>query len=180
MIPSPYNFEPALTDLEYAKLGVLALRWSHIEHILGNCLKVLLRSTDEEAIIMVFPLSADQRAEKIKQLSELQPLPEHAQRAFEELRPVLKDIQYVRNNVVHSIVGEDETDGHVFHLRSKNRSLTKAQVFGTEELTNYAGHLVIALRYGLGFKDGNPPMEYTCPARPEIPDFLKTIIHFKK
>jgi hypothetical protein len=31
MIPSPYNFEPALTDLEYAKLGVLALRWSHIE-----------------------------------------------------------------------------------------------------------------------------------------------------
>ncbi|WP_211434868.1 hypothetical protein, partial [Bradyrhizobium diazoefficiens] len=45
MIPTPYNFEPALTDAEYAKLGVLALRWSHIEHILGNCLKVILRLT---------------------------------------------------------------------------------------------------------------------------------------
>src|ERR1700730_11196197 len=111
MIPSPYNFEPALTDLEYAKLGVLALRWSHIEHILGNCLKVLLRLTDEEEIIMVFTLSADQRAEKIKQLSELHPLAQPAQRAFKERRPVLKAIQYVRNNVVHSIVGEDETDG---------------------------------------------------------------------
>ncbi|MBR0993966.1 hypothetical protein JQ580_24905 [Bradyrhizobium japonicum] len=63
MIPSPYNFEPALSDQEYAKLGILALRWSHIEHILGNCLKVILRLTDEEAVIVVFSLSADQRAE---------------------------------------------------------------------------------------------------------------------
>jgi hypothetical protein len=180
MIPSPYNFEPALTDQEYAKLGVLALRWSHIEHILGNCLKVLLRLTDEEAIIIVFPLSADQRAEKIKQLAELNPLPEHAQKAFDKLRPVLKGIQYVRNNVVHSIVGEDETDGHVFHLRSKKRSLTKAEVFGSEEITNYAGHLVIALRYGLGFKDGLPPTEYTLPDRPAIPEFLESVVHFKK
>ena len=56
MIPSPYRFEPTFTDAEYAKLGVLALRWSHIEHILGNCLKVLLRLTDEEAIVIVFPM----------------------------------------------------------------------------------------------------------------------------
>jgi len=180
MIPSPYNFEPALTDQEYAKLGVLTLRWSHIEHILGNCLKVILRLTDEEAVIMVFSLGADQRAERINQLAKLVPLPEHAQRAFDELRPILKGIQYVRNNVVHSIVGADDSDGHVFHLRSKQRSLTKAQVFSTEELTNYAGHLVIALRYGLGFKDGVPPTEYSFPERPEIPEFLRSVVQFKK
>lgn len=129
---------------------------------------------------MVFSLSADQRAERIKQLSEISPLPEYAAEAFEELRPVLKGIQYVRNNVVHSIVGQDDSDGHVFHLRSKKRSLTKAQVFSTEELINYAGHLVLALRYGLGFKDGSPPTQYEYPERPQIPDFLKQIIHFKK
>src|SRR5438105_2808852 len=110
MIPSPYNFEPALTDAEYAKLGVLALRWSHIEHILGNCLKVILRLTDDEAVIVVFSLSADQRAEKIHQLSKLSELPAPAKKAFEELRPILKGIQYVRNNVVHSIAGEYEGD----------------------------------------------------------------------
>lgn len=80
--------------------------------------------------------------------------------------------------MVHSVAGPNGDNGYVFHLRSKNRSLTIDQVFSTEELTNYASHLVIALRYGLGFKDGAPP-EYVCPDRPEIPDFLKTIIHFK-
>ena len=179
MIPTPYNFEPALTDAEYAKLGVLALRWSHIEHILGNCLKVILRLTDDEAVIVVFTLSADQRAEKIHQLSKLSELPAPAQKAFDELRPILKGIQYVRNNVVHSIAGEYEGDDFVFHLRSKKRSLTKAQVFSTEELTNYAAHLVIAFRYGLGFKDGAPPTEYACPTRPEMPEFLRSSIHFK-
>ncbi|MHC2278246.1 hypothetical protein ACVME8_004857 [Bradyrhizobium diazoefficiens] len=92
MIPTPYNFEPALTDAEYAKLGVLALRWSHIEHILGNCLKVILRLTDDEAVIVVFTLSADQRAEKIHQLSKLSELPAPAQKAFDELRPIPKGI----------------------------------------------------------------------------------------
>lgn len=178
MIPSPYNFELALSDHEYAKLGVLALRWSHIEHILGNCLKVILRLTDEEAVIVVFTLSADQRAERIYQLSKLVALPEPAQKAFKELRPVLKGIQYVRNNVVHSIAGDCEGDEFVFHLRSKKRSLTKSQVFSTEEITNYAAHLVLALRYGLGFKDGQPPTDYLVPERPDIPDFLKAIIHF--
>ena len=103
-----------------------------------------------------------------------------AQKAFDELRPVLKGIQYVRNNVVHSIVGEDEPMATYSTSGRKKRSLTKAEVFSAEEITNYAGHLVIALRYGLGFKDGLPPTEYTCPDRPVIPDFLKSVVHFTK
>jgi hypothetical protein len=178
MIPSPYRFEPTFTDAEYAKLGVLALRWSHIEHIIGNCLKVLLRLTDEEAIVIVFPMSGEQRITKIHELSKLAPLPEKARIAFDELRAVMKGIQYVRNTVIHAICGDDEEQGQVFHLRSKKRSIAKAEVFSVEELTNYAGHLVLALRYALGFKDNAPP-DYTIPARPPVPDFLRSIIQFK-
>lgn len=174
MIPSPYRFEPDFSDREYAKIGVLALRWSHIEHILGNCLRVMLRLSEDEAVVMVFPLSGDQRVSRIAELTKLKPLPDSARIAFEELRPVLKGLQYVRNTVVHAIVS-DEGD---FHLRSKRRSLAKSEVFAVEELTNYASHLVLAFRFGLGFKD-DAPMDYTCPPRPDIPTFLQSIVQFK-
>lgn len=177
MIPSPYRFEPDFTDQEYAKLGVLTLRWSHIEHVLGNCLKVLLRLSDEEAVTMVFPLSGAERVSRIAELSKTHHIPEKGLRAFEELKAVLVGLRYVRNNVVHSIVMEDEKEGHVFHLRSKMRSLTKEQVFSVEELTNYAAHLVIAFRYSLGFK--GDAHDYSCPERPPIPDFLKPHINLK-
>jgi hypothetical protein len=176
MIPSPYRFEPDFTDMEFAKLGVLAMRWAHIEHILGNCLKTILRLSEEEAVVIVFPMSGDQRISRIAELAKINPLSDLARAPFEELRPVMRGLQYVRNNVIHSIALEDDNEGHVFHLRSKMRSLTKAQVFSTEELTNYAGHLVIAFRYALGWGPG--ALSYTCPDRPEIPEFLKSIIAF--
>ena len=91
----------------------------------------------------------------------------------------MKGITYVRNSVVHSIVLEDDNEGHVFHLRSKTRSLTKAEVFSAEEITNYAAHLVLALRLAIGFKDGEVH-GYALPNRPEIPAFLQTVIQFPK
>jgi hypothetical protein len=47
MIPTPYNFEPTLSDQEFMKIGHLSVKWSHLEHIVGNCLKVILRLNDE-------------------------------------------------------------------------------------------------------------------------------------
>jgi hypothetical protein len=49
MIPSPFWFEGKLTPEDYQKLGKLSLRWSHIDHLIANCLKKLLRLTDDEA-----------------------------------------------------------------------------------------------------------------------------------
>jgi hypothetical protein len=172
MIPSPYRFEPLISDQDLAKLGILAMRWSHIEHVVANCLKVMLRLSDDEAIVMVFPLGIEQRLNRIQEISKISPLIPHAQAAFDELRIVMRGVQYVRNSVVHSIVVEDDKEDHVFHLRSAGRTLTKAQIFSMEEWTNYASHLARALRYALGFKNQPEPVLYEWPERPAIPEFL--------
>ena len=180
MIPTPFRFEAELSDQEFQKIGQLSLRWSHIEHIIGNCLKVMLGLPDDQAVVMVFPLSLSQRLDRMSELADLKPLNPEAKAAFDELKPIMKGIQLVRNNVIHAIVGEDEDGGQVFHLRSKQRSLTKAQVFGAEELTNYAAHLVVTLRYALGVKN-DPDRRHAKPdARPEIPAFLRSTIQFPK
>jgi hypothetical protein len=178
MISTPYNFEPSLSDQEFMKIGHLSVKWSHLEHIIGNCLKVLLRLDDEEARIVVFPLSLDQRMTRISQLIDLGRASDRSRRLSNELKAILNGIQYVRNNVIHAIV-QNRTEGHTFHLRSKNRTLTKEQVFSTDDLTNYAAHLVFALRFSLGFKDGSTH-DYKLPDRPEIPEFLRLMIQLPK
>jgi hypothetical protein len=80
-------------------------------------------------------------------------------------------IQYVRNNVIHAFVTEGD---HEFRLHSKQRMLTKAEVFSTEELTNYAAHVTLALRWALGFGSDPSGHSYTLPKRPEIPEFLQS------
>ena len=139
----------------------------------------MLRLSEEEAVIIVFPMSLDQRLNRMRELAEINTLKHNAKAALDELCVIMKGIQFVRNNVIHAIVAEDDKDGHVFHLRSKMRSLTKAEVFSVEELTNYAGHVVLALRYALGFKDDHGH-NYTTPDRPEIPTFLQSVIQFPK
>jgi hypothetical protein len=91
----------------------------------------------------------------------------------------MKGIQFVRNNVIHAIVLDDLDEGHVFHLRSKRRSLTKAEIFSAEELTNYAAHAAISLRYALGLKDV-PGARRPLPDRPDIPKFLRELIPTRK
>ena len=81
---------------------------------------------------------------------------------------------YVRNNVVHAIAIKNETGDYDLHLRSGNRTLTKDQVFSTEELTNYLAHAVYSLRYAIGVANA-PGMRHTLPDRPPIPDFLLSV-----
>jgi len=59
---------------------------------------------------------------------------------------------------------------------SKKRSFTKHEIFSVVELTNYAAHCTLALRYAIGFKADTH--SYELPARPEIPNFLQHMIHF--
>lgn len=179
MLDTPFRFEEELTSEEFQKLGQLSLRWSHTEHIIGNCLKVMLRLTDEEAVAMIFPLPVERRLDKIKELSALTPLNSDAQAAFDELRDVMRGIQYVRNNVIHAIVINHPDHGQLFHLRSKGRSLRKAQIFSCEELTNYAAHAALSLRYALGLK-GSPGERFPLPDRPEIPEVLRELIPVRK
>jgi hypothetical protein len=119
----------------------------------------MLRLTDDEAVIVVFPLGMHQRLALIRELQKLTSLPtEAAKQAFSELDCVMKGIQMVRNNVIHAVIMDGKTD-QLFESRSKQRSLTKTQIFETEELTNYAGHAALLLRSELGDKDpiGAPP-----------------------
>jgi hypothetical protein len=178
MIPVPWSLEPELPPEDFQKIGQLAIRWSHIDQIIGNCLKSVLRLSDDEATVMVFPLSAETRINRLCELSAVAPFNEKAEQILGELRPVLKGLQLVRNNVIHAFVRDDLKDGVTFHLRSKDRVLTREQVFSSEALTNYAGHLALALRFALGL-DGST-RTYNLPERPEIPEFLRSIIHFPK
>ena len=175
MIATPFMFEANLSDEDFQKIGRLSLRWSHIEHVAGNCLKTMLRLTDQEATIIVFPMNLEQRVNRMTELSEIDPLPEGAKFLFTEFRTLFRGIQYVRNNVIHAIVGGDKWDQ--FHIRSKNRTMSKFEIFSSEEITNYTSHVVISLRYALGPKDG-PAWPHALPDRPEIPEFLRSVIQF--
>jgi hypothetical protein len=83
-------------------------------------------------------------------------------------------MQYLRNAVLHGVVIGDEAEGDppFFHLRSKNRNLTKAQLFECEDLINYAAHVALAFRLSLGDKEDLRGPGYALPDRPPIPDFL--------
>jgi hypothetical protein len=59
MIESPFAFESMVSEQDLVKLGTLTLRWSHIEYALANCLQDILRLSEKEAIIVIFPLSLE-------------------------------------------------------------------------------------------------------------------------
>lgn len=178
MIPTPYRFEPEFSDQDFAKIGQLTLRWSLMDHTIGNCLRRLLDMSPKTATVLIFPLSLDHRMSHIGRFAELQPLEPMPQALFAELKPLVKAMQYIRNNAVHGIVidvgaGEEP----YFELRSKNRKITKAQLFACEDLINYTAHVVQAFRFSLGEKEstwGGPwgPHEYALPDRPAVPEWL--------
>ena len=167
MLNSPFQYETWLTPAEYQKLGELSLRWSHLDHIIGNCLSAMLKLTAEQAVIVVFPLSTQIRLQRLKELARLKRIRKDGKAALEALVGVMEYINKVRNNAIHAILIEDDTDGAVFHLRSKRRTITKEQLFSIEELTNYAAHAALALSHAL---DRLP--QHALPDRPDIPDFL--------
>jgi hypothetical protein len=179
MLPSPYNFEPEMSDQDFQKIGHLSIKWSHLEHLVGNCLKVMLRLSDQEARIVVFPMGLETRLTRMNELSEVGQLSEASHKYLRELKAVMRGIQYVRNNVIHAIVETKDDADHNFRLHSKNRDLSKQEIFSAEELTNYAAHVVFALRFSLGFRDGST-LSYTLPDRPEIPEFLRSVTQWPK
>jgi hypothetical protein len=118
MIASPFRFDEELSSQDYERLGRLSLRWSHIDHMIANCLKVILHLDDDQARIMIFPLTADLRLQRIEELTRLKPLPsDKAKTAFQELRTVMPGIRAVRNNVIHAVLIKD-----AFIVRSKGRT----------------------------------------------------------
>jgi hypothetical protein len=178
MIPTPYRFEPEFSDQEFAKIGQFTVRWSHMDHTVGNCLRVLLDMSPKTATVLIFPLSLDARMSHIDRFSKLQPLEPLPAAIFGELKPLIKAMQYIRNSAIHGIVidsgGAEEP---YFELRSKNRKVTKPQLFGCEDLINYTAHAVQAFRFSLGEKEspwGGPwgPHDYALPHRPDVPDWL--------
>jgi hypothetical protein len=171
-------FEYVLTDAELAKLGEMSLTWAHTEHLIGNCLKKLLAMSDEQASAMVFPLSLEQRIQRLVTLSETESITEIAKAAIWELKAILPAIQMVRNNVVHGVLIRDVNEGNLFHLRSKDRTLTQKNIFEAEEITNFFGEIALTLRYALGVEgsDWRRPL----PDRPEIPEFLRNHIPTQK
>lgn len=174
MIPTPYKFEASFTREEFQKLGQFASRWAHIEHTIGNCLRRVLNMDAGHATIVVFPLGLEMRMQRIGEVMKRYPLPPEPTALYGELRPLVTAMQYLRNTVLHGVViGEEvEYDTPVFHLRSKGRNISKAELFGCEDLINYAAHVALAFRLSLGEKEDFRGPTYALPDRPPIPDFL--------
>jgi hypothetical protein len=174
MLETPFMFEADFTSAEFELIGRLILRWSHIDHVLGNCLKTMLGLTDEQAVYIVFPLSLDHRMSHIDRLSKTHTLNPNANTALQELRWLVKGIQVIRNNAVHAVVARNDAGIHKdFELRSKERKLSKEQIFASDELTNYAAHAALAFRVWLGGKIEPGPW-HALPTRPSIPASLQT------
>jgi len=180
MIKSPFRYENNFTEKDHEILGKLSLRWSHIDHVIGNCLKRLLRLKDDEAQVIVFQLGADYQFDRILELEKLKPLQKkQAAHALDELCFLMRGLRLVRNNVAHAVLKDDGTAQQIFESRKSRRIFTKAQIFATEELTNYAAHAALVLRDELGDKDpaGAPgPL----PPRPEIPDWFDELQKHKR
>ena len=174
MIPSPFRFENNLTEDDYRTLGVLLLHWSHIEHMIAHCLKRLRGLNDnDKAMTDVFKLRTRDRLKEIRKLKKSKRWSNDAERAFRDLDEVMKGLLLVRDNAVHAVLMNHETGHPSFQSRLHGSDYTKAQVFETQELTNYAGHAACVLRHELGDIDTNNPAPSPLPARPSIPEFFE-------
>jgi hypothetical protein len=179
MIESPFRYEKDFTAKDYETVGKLSLRWSHIDHVLANCLKRFLRLNDNEAQAIVFQLTADHRFDRILELDKLKPLrKKKAVRALEELCLLMGGLRQVRNNVAHAVLMPGQAD-QIFESRKTRRGFSKTQILATEELTNYAAHAALVLRHELGDKDPtNAPGPL--PPRPHIPPWFEQLQKYKR
>lgn len=183
MLDTPFLFGPPITDVQYQTLGKLMVKWSTIDHVLANCLRAIMKQTEEEAVITIFPMSSAQRLDLIKKLRHIarpsggQPLNSDAQAAIDALCFILPKLRAVRNNVAHAIPMRDgENDAAIIlhnRARGRDQSITLDEVFSTEEVTNYAAHAVVSLRYAIGLAGADPQQRYPLPAQPALPPILQ-------
>src|SRR5262249_49951373 len=128
MIECPFEYH--LTDAEVQKLGELSLTWSHTEHTIGNALKAVLKFDDDEAIALIFPLPLEQRVRWLRGLTKR--MNTAARIALDEFSRMLPGLQAIRNGGIHGVIINDTKDGPLFHLRSKDRTFTKNELFSCE------------------------------------------------
>jgi hypothetical protein len=72
MIESPFRYEPNFAAKDYETLGKVMLRWSHIDHVIANCLKRLLRLSEDEGQVIVFQLDSKVRLDRIRKLQKIE------------------------------------------------------------------------------------------------------------
>jgi hypothetical protein len=149
---SIYNpFEFSLDEAEYAQIGKLFLTWSHIEHLIANCLKAALNISDDDAIKQVHGKNFEQRMIHLRKLQHK--MNDDAKAAFVALDNSFEYLQVLRNLVAHCILIDDSQDGTLFHLRSKDRTFKKADILESAEFTNYCAMVAMSLRYALGISN---------------------------
>ena len=73
--------------------------------MIANCLKLQLELDEDQARVMIFPLSTELRLQRMNELAKLKALPsDKATKAFQELCAVMKGIRAVRTNVAHAVL----------------------------------------------------------------------------
>ncbi len=102
-----------------------------------------------------------------------------AQEALEEFALFLPALQIIRNSGVHGVIIDDTKEGPLFHLRSKDRTFTKDELFECEEFTNYCARVAYGIRYAL-FSPIDSDLRSTLLGRPEIPKVLAGYIQIGK
>jgi hypothetical protein len=142
------------------------LTWSHIEHLIANCLKATLGISDDEAIEKVHRKTFDERMIHLRQLQST--MNEDASIAFAAFDAAFEHLQVLRNLVAHCILIDGADDGTLFHLRSKDRTLTKSDVLASEDFTNYCAMVAMSLRYALGIGGGRNSRR-KLPSRVKMP-----------
>ena len=71
MLASPFRFDKELSPEDFERLGRLLLRWSHIDHMIANCLKLQLGLDEDQARLMIFPLSTELRLQRMNSSQSL-------------------------------------------------------------------------------------------------------------
>lgn len=178
MLETPFDFEAKITPEEYHKLGRFVMRCALIEQIIGNCLKVMLRLTDEQALLVVFDWTFSKKIDMLRDVGATVKLNARGRAALDEFLAVIRAIQFVRNNAVHGVFYEDPAGKRVLRRRPKDIEQALEEVFETEELSIYAAHAIYSLRFALGFKKGAIRARFALPQRPAVPGFLRTRVQW--
>ena len=147
-----------LPNEDYQRLGRLTLSVSRLEALLGHCLKHTLRQTDEEAKLIVLPLSLTVRMDWLRKLT---PPSELGKDLVLELDTLLRPIVEMRNSVIHGLVAFVTATGDFHFMNPKNRKTVPVRDMAMlQELVDYAYSVALNLR------------DETCPsiAPPEIGD----------
>jgi hypothetical protein len=168
----PIEFE--LTPEEKSILGDLFLVWSHTEHVIAKSLKAILKYDDDEAISIIYPMTLDRKLNYITKHSSGMTLGSRSY--FEELKLVVNAVKQIRNAVAHGVLVNDLKEGTLFRNPSKDRVLSKDDVLGSQEISNYALRIAIDFYHSLDPDEPLAPL----PERPKIPKALQEFLPARK